>query len=105
MAWSRAGSARSDPRRGDQYELMPAFWVPWVLSGSRPVYGLGVHRSTGYSNPAGRPAGVASTRLMGRSYAFDFAVFWLPRAVSAWADLAFVTNLQSSVYSELVYYF
>ena len=84
---------------------MPAFWVPWVLSGSRPVYGLGVHGGTCYSNPAGRPAGVASTRLMGRSDAFDFAVFWLPRAVSAWADLASVTHLQSPAYSKLAYYF
>ena len=63
---------------------MPAFWVPWVLSGSRLVYGLRVHGSTCYSNPAGRPAGVASTLLMGRTYAFDFAVFWLPRAVPTW---------------------
>ena len=41
-------------------------------------------QSTAYSFPAGRPAGVASTLLMGRTYAFDFEVCWLPRAVPAW---------------------
>ena len=70
VAWPRADTARSDPRRGDQLRLMPAFWVPWVLSGSRPVYGPGEHRCTGYSSPAERPAGGASTRMLGRSYAF-----------------------------------
>ena len=50
------------------------------------VLGYECTGSTGYSTPAGRPAGVVSTRLLGRTYAFDLSVFWLQRAVSAWGQ-------------------